>query len=333
MKYRPFGDMSVSEIAFGCGDNAGVMVYGTAREQIEIIERALELGVNLFDTSAAYGRGASEVNLGRTLADVKAEDVHVMSKVFLKKRDFDHIAEKVTESIDESLFRLRRERLDVLFFHNPLRFERNPANPLIEPLRPEDVIEKALPALVEARRQGKIRCLGLACDEGQVEAIRPVLETHEFDVINLAYNLVNPSADKPVAGVPEAEDFTGLFELARQADVDVAVVRPIAGGALAGNILEQGAAGIHQLSKGYFRMLDDLRGTLICTAQKYAFLHRPPEQSITDAAYRYILAHPQVATVIGGYSDAGQLSEAVAATAKGRLSDEDLAAIDRLHLG
>ncbi len=88
MHYRKIGstDLNVSEIAFGTGDNAGTMIYGSSREQTALIEKALELGINLFDTSPDYGKGLGEANLGRVLPDgdrlvimsTPVDDTHVV---------------------------------------------------------------------------------------------------------------------------------------------------------------------------------------------------------------------------------------------------------------
>ncbi|MFM9885974.1 MAG: aldo/keto reductase, partial [Burkholderiales bacterium] len=62
MRYRKVGTsaLEVSEIALGTGDNAGAMVYGTAKQQLALVAAALEAGVNLFDTSPDYGKGLGE---------------------------------------------------------------------------------------------------------------------------------------------------------------------------------------------------------------------------------------------------------------------------------
>src|SRR5207244_2210621 len=74
MKYRPLGKTGfrVSEIGFGCGDNAGLIVNGTAAERREVVERALAVGINYFDTADHYGDGKSERNLGETLREIGA---------------------------------------------------------------------------------------------------------------------------------------------------------------------------------------------------------------------------------------------------------------------
>ena len=62
MKYRDLGKtgLRLSEIGFGCGNVGGLMIRGTHEEQVKTVERALELGINYFDTAAKYGNGRSE---------------------------------------------------------------------------------------------------------------------------------------------------------------------------------------------------------------------------------------------------------------------------------
>jgi aryl-alcohol dehydrogenase-like predicted oxidoreductase len=307
------------------------MVHGSSADQIAIVEKALSLGVNVFDTSAAYGKGAAEVNLGRVLKDIGAREAIVMTKALVPPSDLTRIAEKVAESLDDSLIRLRRSHVDVLLLHNPVRVRPNPDNPLITALSASDVLEQAIPAMVTAREQGKARFLGMACDESETAAVIPVLESGEFAMVNFTYNLANPSAALPVSGISEHDNFEGLFAAAQRNGTWVAVVRPLAGGALASAVVEKGTEGLHGLSRGYFRMLPQVHVPMIANAKCFRFLDRPPEQSLAQAAWRYILGNPLVSTVIGGFSDAGQLEEAVAASEAGPLSGADLAAISAVH--
>jgi len=273
MRYRKVGKdpLHLSEIGFGTGDNAGTMVHGSSRQQIDLVEHALEQGINLFDTSAAYGKGAAEVNLGRVLADLGAKDVHVTTKAFIPPSDFSRIGEKVTESLNDSLFRLRRDYVDILLLHNPIRSKPNPENPLIMAMTPAEALEAALPAMIKAKEAGKCRMLGLACDESETAAVIPVMDSGAFSMINFTYNLANPSAARHVDGLADAINFEGLFDAAERHDAWVAVVRPLAGGALAGDILARGLDGVHALSRGYFRMLPQVHEPMIEAARKFGF--------------------------------------------------------------
>jgi aryl-alcohol dehydrogenase-like predicted oxidoreductase len=65
VEYRQVGNtaLRVSEIGFGCGGNAGLMVRGSPAEQRRVVERAVELGINYFDNAPDYGNGIAEENL------------------------------------------------------------------------------------------------------------------------------------------------------------------------------------------------------------------------------------------------------------------------------
>ena len=91
MNYRTLGGtgLSVSEVAFGCGSVGGVLVRGNHDEQIEAVSRAMEMGINYFDTAPGYGDGLSETNLGHVLAELHADDVTVATKVRLSVDDLE----------------------------------------------------------------------------------------------------------------------------------------------------------------------------------------------------------------------------------------------------
>ena len=97
MKYRRLGKTSldVSEISFGTGDNAGLMMNAPEAERLRSFERALELGINYFDTSPDYGKGRAEENLGaafKRYAGQAKKPLHVSTKVEIMPEDFDDIA-------------------------------------------------------------------------------------------------------------------------------------------------------------------------------------------------------------------------------------------------
>ena len=73
MQTRPFGrtGLQLSVLGFGCGAVGGLMVRGTPADQERAIARALEAGVNYFDTAWQYGEGESEKNLGRILRTLR----------------------------------------------------------------------------------------------------------------------------------------------------------------------------------------------------------------------------------------------------------------------
>jgi aryl-alcohol dehydrogenase-like predicted oxidoreductase len=329
VKYRKLGNstLELSEIAFGTGDNAGGIVYGAPQHQHAMVARALELGINTFDCSPDYGKGLGEANLGRVLKELRA-DPHVITKVEIMPEEFGRMRDKVRESLRDSLMRLGRDHVDVFMLHNPIRSAREPNIRQWTPLTPADVLDEVLPAMIELRDAGLTRYLGLACEAAETAAVRRVLESREFVMINSWFNLANPSAATAVDGLVERDRYHGLYEAAAAFGLGVAVIRPLAGGALTGPILEQRHAGRHDLSRGYLRDQPQVFEPELERGRRFAFLHRPGEQTISEAAFRFILATPPVTTIVGGFSDIPQMEEAVRAVDRGPVSEADRTAIE-----
>ncbi|MCY4582752.1 MAG: aldo/keto reductase, partial [Chloroflexi bacterium] len=124
MRYRMMGatGIRVSEIGFGSGDNAGLLVKGEPEVQLRAIERALELGINYFDTSPDYGKGLAEENIGKAMREIGFRPV-LATKVEIMPDELDHIADAVVESLEDSLRRLQVDHVDVLQIHHPPSIE------------------------------------------------------------------------------------------------------------------------------------------------------------------------------------------------------------------
>ena len=121
MRYRKFGStgIEISEIGFGCGNVGGLMIRGSHAEQVAAVARAVELGINYFDTASMYGDGQSETNLGKVLNELSAH-VYVGTKYRLKAEDSADVNGGVIRSVEASLARMGRERVDLIQLHNPI---------------------------------------------------------------------------------------------------------------------------------------------------------------------------------------------------------------------
>jgi len=99
MEQRTLGrtGLKVGALGFGCGDVGGLIVRGTAAERERAVSRALDAGVNYFDTAASYGNGESERNLGRVLKALKA-DVVVGTKVRLGAQHRADVGKAIAQS-------------------------------------------------------------------------------------------------------------------------------------------------------------------------------------------------------------------------------------------
>jgi len=126
MNYRTLGrtGLSVSEIGFGCGNVGGLMIRGKHAAQVKAVARAMELGINYFDTASQYGAGQSETNLGRVLKELNAQ-VYVVTKFRLETEDDADIKGSVIRSVDGSLSRMARKQVDLVQLHNRVSPQRD----------------------------------------------------------------------------------------------------------------------------------------------------------------------------------------------------------------
>src|SRR3954469_12875931 len=190
MQLRKFGrtPMQLSILGFGCGAVGGFMVRGDPAEQERTIAHAMEAGCNYYDTAVQYGDGESEKNLGRVLTRLKPANAVVGTKVRLPPATFDRIADTITASLEGSLARLGRDRVDIFHLHNPVTLLGGGTS-----LSVRQVLDEVVPAFERLRGQGKIRFLGLTA-VGDTAALNQVIDAGAFDSAQVVYNMLNPSA-------------------------------------------------------------------------------------------------------------------------------------------
>jgi len=231
MEMRTYGrtGMQLSVLGFGCGAVGGLMVRGDPHDQERTIARALAVGVNYFDTAVQYGDGESEKNLGRILQDLKPANAVVGTKVRLPSVAFGRIADTVAKSLEASLVRLRRDRVDIFHLHNAIT-EKGGG----EALSVQQVLGDVVPAFERLRQQGKTRFLGITA-VGDTTALHQAIDARVFDSAQVVYNMLNPSAAAALPADYPAQDYGRLFDRTKAAGVGVIGIRVLAGGALSGS--------------------------------------------------------------------------------------------------
>jgi len=347
MQYRQLGKtgLRVSEIGFGTGNTAGLMLRASPEERIRAVERALELGVNYFDTSPDYGKEAAERNLGQALREVGARPV-ITTKVEILPGDLDDIAGAVVQSIDASLKRLGLDYVDIVEIHNSPAFKHNPDVPWgWMALSLEDYLGRkgALEGLENARRAGKVGFFGfgapmespnrakldgvakyrkLMSELMDIPVVRALFATGKFDLVNVEYNLINPTAGMPKPrGMDVDIDYGDIISLASSYSVGIAIFSPLAKGALTEATLA--GVGHHPLSRG-----TDNATLLAAQATALRFLSRPGEQTLSEATYRFNLMHSGVTTLIGGFSGIEHLEEAAGVSGSNGLTHQEMARVE-----
>lgn len=309
--------MKISILGFGCGAVGGLMVRGEHADQERTIARALDAGVNYYDTAAQYGNGESERNLGRILNKLKPKDAIVGTKVRLPPNS-GPIAAAIAKSLEGSLQRLGREQVDILHLHNRI----GPTGGG-DTLSARQVLNEVVPAFEALRRQGKVRFLGITA-AGDTLALHEVIDSRAFDSAQVAYNMLNPSAATALQPNYPAQDYGKLFDHMKAAGVGVIGIRVLAGGALSGSAERHPIASPPPDPIGSAKSYgDDLK-----RAQRLAPLVKEGfAASLAEAATRFCITHPAMGTILVGVATPQQFEDALAAVMKGPLPK---AALDRL---
>lgn len=318
MRYRTLGrtGLRVSEVGFGCGNVGGLLVRGSRQEQTEAVARALTAGINYFDTAPAYGNGKSETNLGLVLGDLRPE-VIVATKVGLNADDMKDVRSAVKASLETSLGRLGRERVDVLQLHTPITMRRGDSEGrwslgIDDVLGPNGVAD----AFESVRSRGLVRFLGFT-GLGDGDALKLAVTSGRFDVVQAYYNLLNPTAGIDMS-IFSGQNFGGLVNLASGQNMGVVVIRVMAGGALGGREARTGYASPSvggALAGGGDYGMDETR------ASKLGFLLEGDITRLSQAAVRFALMHEGVSTVLVGFSSMTQIDEAIACSAAGPIPE------------
>lgn len=325
MRYRPLGStgLEVSELAFGAGPISGLMTGDDVAKQTAVVRRAVEVGINWFDTAATYGNGQSEASLGEALRTANAiERIHVATKVRLLPEHLSDIETAVRASVAASLKRLHLPRVTLLQLHNAITAARGD-----EPtsLTPRDVLGKGgvLDAFRRLRDSGLVSHLGLTAI-GQAGPLHEVVSSGEFAMIQVPFSLVNPSAGHHVSpgfeetnygqivGVPPSGGEAPAKSGTPARALGVFAIRVFAGGALLGQPPSPYTFQTKFFPLDLFRR-DEQR------AQRLRRVLDGTGLSLREAALRFVLSHPGVNSAIVGFGDPRHIDEAVASAANGAL--------------
>jgi len=320
MKHRPLGStgLTVSELGFGCGMVGGILVRGEYPAMRRVVSRAVELGINYFDSAPLYGDGQSEVNLGAVLRELRA-DALVGTKLHLGAGDLQRVEAVVVESVDQSLRRLGRGHIDLIQLHNPLG---TPGPAGWAPMTAKDLaaVTRAFQSL---QGQGKIRFWGITA-LGLTEVLHQAVAAGGLHTIQVVYNLLNPSAGRSVPPDFPFQDYRQLMARAAERAIGVIVIRVLAGGALAGTTERHptAAPAVAPIGSGQAYEAD------VARARTFAFLRDGGVvRSPVEAAIRFALSRPEVSTALVGISDLEQLEHAVESANRGPLPADALARI------
>jgi aryl-alcohol dehydrogenase-like predicted oxidoreductase len=217
MQKRKLGKLGPEVSALGLGLMSMSQSYGTAeerdeRESIATIHRAIELGINFFDTAEVYGPFTNEELLGRALKG-RSRDGLVIATKFGFKVDggtlggMDSRPSHIREAVDGSLRRLQIDCIDLLYQHR------------VDPVVP---IEDVVGTMSELVREGKARYLGLS--EAGEQTIRRAHAVHAISALQSEYSLWERNLEPRI------------IPLLRELGIGLVPFAPLGRGFLAGNV-------------------------------------------------------------------------------------------------
>lgn len=323
MKYRNFGNtgLEISEIVFGAGAVGGAVFRGERHARLEAVRKALEHGINWIDTAASYGDGQSEENLGWILKQLGA-DPHVSTKVSIDPGHLKDIPGEIERSMEASLKRLQRNSVDLIQLHTPVTATRGQFRGSIsldDVLGPNGVLD----GFERLRDRGLVRFFGFT-GFGDTACLHQMIDSGRLHSVQAYYNMLNPSAGRPVPAGFKAHDYETLIDLAASKGVGVLNIRVLAAGAIVGQEPPGGGAG---LSPGSSASEDMARGERL--RQVLDDMHI--NGTYAQTAIRYGLAHPGVSGVLVGFAKSEHIDEAVAAVDMGPLPEALTMALDELY--
>jgi len=183
---RKFGEtgMEFSILGFGCGSN---FLKAPADKRAGLLEKAIDLGINYFDTAAQYGNRESEKVLGETLPKYRAK-IHIGSKT--EDRTYDG----AMRSIEESLKNLKTDYLDIAHVHQV-----NPKDDLAAFGKPDGVVT----AFRKLRDEKVIKSMALS-GHASAEKLKEAIEMYDFNSVLMAMNATSRKAFREIA-LPTAE--------------------------------------------------------------------------------------------------------------------------------
>ncbi|MGH7933356.1 MAG: aldo/keto reductase [Candidatus Binataceae bacterium] len=315
MEYRQFGQtgIQISAVGFGCWEIGGG--YGSIEETdfIKAVNRALEVGVNCFDTAEAYGFGASEKSLAKALGSRRKEAV-ITTKFGVgypeAKNYRDSTRKRVMDSIDKSLANLNTDYVDVYLIHWTDR-----STPFEEPMR----------ALDDLVKQGKVRAVGLS--NFRLNEIETCMRTRRVDVVQYCWNMFDRRMEKEI------------YPYCRANNIGVMAYGSLAYGMLTGTLSEENAfeKGDWRANRGQLANLNLFRHLFgpdhflknLRAVEELKEMAKRYGKTLPQFALRWTLSNPVISTALVGCRNPREVGDNVGALGWS-ISDADMKEIDAI---
>jgi D-threo-aldose 1-dehydrogenase len=286
-------DLEVTRLSLGTAPLGGLFKSVSDKDGDELLNTALDIGINYFDTAPQYGHGVAEIRLGKALRGAKVPFV-VETKVGRVLRHdpnaeifpwfpdaprdlvpvFDYSPDGIRRAFDESLERMGLDHLDIVLMHDAEEHVK-------------EAIENAFPVLAEYRAQGLIKAVGIGINHAE-QALQ-IMKGTDLDIALIAgrYTLLDQISHRE------------LFPYALAHNVDI-----VMGGVLNSGVLANPVAGA---TYNYLPASDEI----ISRAAKIGEFLKARNIPLLAAALQFPLRHPAVTSILTGPRTAAELLENV----------------------
>jgi myo-inositol catabolism protein IolS len=313
--YRTLGKdgPTVSALGYGCWE-MGNPGYGSTEDNeiVAAVNRAIDLGVTLFDTAPNYGFGGSEEVLGRALGS-RRKDIVLVSKVAISwdpvtlTTKFDGRYSTIKRLNEESLKRLGTDHLDVVLMHWP---------------DPETPIEESMRALEDLRTEGKARYVGVS--NYNAYELRRAKQSAPLIANQVGYNLFDRRWERE------------MFPTAQELGIGIMAYGPMAHGLLTGALPRENAFDEKDWRRRGMifgqRLFGPNLGKNLDVVDKLLTVADKIETTLPRLALAWVLRHPAVAVALSGCRNPREVEENVRVM-ETKIPDDVLAEIDEIMKG
>lgn len=282
MQYQIIGrsTLNVSRIGFGC-----MSLQPGQKDFQQLIDTAIDNGINYFDTADLYDKGLNEIHIGNALK-AKRNQIIIASKVGNQWRsdgsgwDWNPRKEYILTTVEQSLQRLQTDYIDLYQLHGGTI---------------EDPIDETIEAFELLKQQGKIRYYGISSIRPNV--IREYVKQSDIVSVMMQYSLLDRRPEE------------SCLQLLKDNNIGVMARGSVAGGLLVG-----------KKAKPYLNYNEEGVAKAAIVIQKLSSHKRSPAQ----IAIQFVLQNPSVTSAVVGIRTIEQLTDAVNAISNQKLSEEEM---------
>jgi aryl-alcohol dehydrogenase-like predicted oxidoreductase len=310
MESRRLGDLwPVSDLTLGGGGIGQLWGETTRDECIATTRAAVDSGITLLDMAPAYGQGEAENVIGAAFEGKLPDGVRITTKCRLGTPPDGDVEAALTKSLEESLERMRLERVDVFFLHSNIIPDNYDASAYSDrpATRRATYRERFRPACERLKAQGRIGAWGITGIGIPAQILDALASDPKPDVVQCIAN--------PIDSIGELQYFTGptrareIIATAKANSVGVMGIRAVQGGALT-DALDRALPAGHGVVTDFAR------------AAGFRALAAQLGQSAAALAHRYAISMPGVDTVVLGVKNRAELDDCVNAANAGALDAE-----------